>query len=49
MRLSVPLDTTTGTGLLSVYDHNKAAQAKPEQLYVDSYYTEYHRPRVLMV
>lgn len=49
VRLSVPLDTTTGTGLLSVYDHNKAAQAKPEQLYVDSYYTEYHRPRVLMV
>ena len=22
--------------------------AKPEQLYVDSYYTEYHAPRILM-
>lgn len=48
VRLSVPLDFTTGAGLLSVYDHNKAAQAKPEQLYVDSYYTEYHRPRLIM-
>lgn len=46
--LSTPLDTTTGLGLLTVYDHNKGEQAKPEQLYVDSYYTECHKPRIIM-
>lgn len=48
VKLSTPLDLTTGTGLLSIYDHTKQQQAKPEQLYVDSYYTEYHKPRILM-
>ena len=49
VKLSTPLDKSTGNGLLSIYDHNKQQQAKAEQLYVASYYTEYHRPRVLMV
>ena len=48
VKLSTPLDMTTGYGVLSVYDHAKQQQAKPEQLYVDSYYTEYHKPRVQM-
>ena len=47
-RLSTPLNTATKTGLLSIYDRNTGEQAKPEQLYVDSYYREYHKPRVLM-
>lgn len=49
VKLSTPLDLTTGYGLLSIYDHTKQQQAKPEQLYVDSYYTEYHKPRIQMV
>ena len=48
VKLSTPLDTTTGSGLLSIYDISKQQSAKPEQLYVDSYYTEYHKPRILM-
>lgn len=47
-RLSTPVDTTTGAGALSIYDRNKQEYGKPEQLYVDSYYKEYHLPRVLM-
>lgn len=46
--LSTPLDGTTGHGVVSIYDHNKKIQAKPEQNYVDSYYDEYHLPRVIM-
>ena len=48
VKLSTPLDLSTGYGLLSLYDYTKQQQAKPEQLYVDSYYTEYHKPRILM-
>lgn len=49
VKLSTPLDLSTGYGLLTIYDHTKQQQAKPEQLYVDSYYTEYHKPRIQMV
>ena len=49
VKLSTPIDLSTSYGLLSIYDHNKQQQAKPEQLYVDSYYTEYHKPRIQMV
>ena len=31
-----------------IYDRTKDTTAKPEQLYVDSYYAEYHTPRVTM-
>ena len=48
VKLSTPLDLTTGYGLLTIYDHAKQQQAKAEQLYVDSYYTEYHKPRIQM-
>lgn len=48
VRLSTPLNSETGSGVLSIYDRNTGEQAKPEQLYVDSYYREYHKPRILM-
>ena len=34
--------------MLSVYDYARELSAKPEQLYVDSYYQEYHAPRITM-
>ncbi len=46
--LSTPLDISTGDGILTVYDRSNNVKAKPEQIYVDSYYTEYHKPRVIM-
>lgn len=48
IKLSTPSNETTGFGIESVYDFKQGIQAKPEQLYVDSYYTEYHRPRIQM-
>jgi hypothetical protein len=37
-----------GVGALSIYDRAKGISAKPEKLYVDSYYNEMHVPRVQM-
>lgn len=48
VKLSTPVDLTTRLGVISVYDHNLGEQAKPEQIYVDRYYNEYHKPRVQM-
>lgn len=48
VKLSTPLNISTGDGVLEVYDRNGNVRAKPEQIYVDSYYTEYHRPRIVM-
>lgn len=48
VKLSTPLNISTGDGMLEVYDRNGNVKAKPEQIYVDSYYTEYHRPRIVM-
>ena len=48
VKLSTPLNIATGDGVLEVYDRNGNVKAKPEQIYVDSYYTEYHKPRVMM-
>ncbi len=48
VKLSTPLNIATGDGVLEIYDRNGNVKAKPEQIYVDSYYTEYHKPRVLM-
>ncbi len=42
------VSTETGEGLLSIYDYASGETAKPEQLYVDSYYKEWHAPRVQM-
>ena len=49
VKLSTPLNIATGDGVLEVYDRNNNVKAKPEQIYVDSYYTEYHKPRITMV
>lgn len=48
VKMSTPVNTLTGEGLLTIYDHNREESAKPEQLYVDSYYKEWHAPRVVM-
>ena len=48
VKLSTPLNIASGDGLLQIYDRNGNAKAKPEQIYVDSYYTEYHKPRIVM-
>ena len=32
----------------SIYDYTKSTTAKPEQLWVDSYWQEYHQPRITM-
>lgn len=48
VKLSTPLNISTGDGVLEVYDRNGNVKAKPEQIYVNSYYTEYHRPRIVM-
>lgn len=48
VKLSTPLNVSTGDGVLEVYDRNGNVKAKPEQIYVNSYYTEYHKPRIVM-
>jgi hypothetical protein len=48
VKMSTPLNTLTGEGLLAVYDYSRGMSAKPEQLYVDNYYKEWHAPRVVM-
>lgn len=48
VKMSTPLNTLTGEGLLAVYDYPRGMSAKPEQLYVDYYYKEWHAPRVVM-
>ena len=48
VKLSTPLNISTGDGVLEVYNRNGNVKAKPEQIYVDSYYTEYHKPRIVM-
>ncbi len=48
VKMSTPVNTQTGEGLLSIYDYASGETAKPEQLYVDSYYEEWHAPRVQM-
>ena len=46
--LSTPTDVAKDEGLLSIYDWNTLVQAKPEQIYVDAYWQEWHAPRVVM-
>ena len=48
VNLSTPIDVSTGEAILDIYDCAGGVQAKPEQIYVDSYYAEYHLPRILM-
>lgn len=49
VKLSSPENTVTHSALLSIYDAATDTQAKPEQLYVDAYWREWHEPRVEMV
>lgn len=46
--MSTPVNLTTGEGVLTIYDKSRDEEAKAERLYVDSYYTEYHKPRILL-
>ncbi len=46
VKMSTPM--YGGAGVLSIYDYVRGIQEKPERLYVDSYYDEYHLPRVTM-
>lgn len=48
IKLSTPYNILNEEGVLKICDKNKNAEAKPEQQYVDSYYTEYHKPRIVM-
>lgn len=43
--LSTPFSTETKNGILSLTDLVRKETAKPEQLYVDAYYKEWHQPR----
>ena len=46
--LSTPLWAGNRQGVESIYDRVQGVSAKPEKLYVDSYYREWHEPRVEM-
>lgn len=48
VKMSTPVNKLTGEGLLGIYDYTRGESGKPEQLYVDSYYKEWHAPRVQM-
>ena len=48
IKMSTPLDTKTGEGVTAIYDHNRGESGKPEQQYVDSYWQEWHAPRIVM-
>ena len=42
----VKADDGSFSPLLSIFDVNKSKEVKPEQDYIDSYYVEYHVPRI---
>ncbi len=46
--MSTPINTTDNTPLLSIHDNTQDIEAKPEQLYVDQYWQEWHTPKVEM-
>ena len=46
--LSAPLNEKTGDSLLSIHNFLTNETAKPEQHYVDAYWQEWHKPRVLL-
>lgn len=48
VKLSSPYNTLTGDALLNIYDRHTGETAKPEQLYVDAYWREWHDPKVTM-
>lgn len=48
VNLNTPCDMTTGVGVLAIRDNVRGVTAKPEQLYVDECYREWHLPRVVL-
>lgn len=48
VNMSTPVDTTSGDGVLAIYDNTQDVTTKAEQLYVDAYYNEYHTPHIVM-
>ena len=48
VKLSSPYNTHTGDALITIYDRHTGETAKPEQLYVDAYWREWHDPKVTM-
>ncbi len=47
-KMSTPVIAATGNGVSQIHDHTRGEAAKAEQLYVDSYYEEYHQPRIIL-
>nr|WP_298672095.1 hypothetical protein [uncultured Prevotella sp.] len=47
VKLSNPTDIS-GIGITDIYDYNFKSKAKPERLYINDYYNEYHQPRILL-
>lgn len=48
VKLSSPQNEATKNALVSIYDRNQDLSDKPEKLYVDAYWKEWHEPRVVM-
>ena len=48
VNMNTPENADTGDGVTTIWDANALNSAKPEELYVDSYYRESHEPRLLM-
>lgn len=48
VKLSSPFNEQSSEALLAIYDTYTGETAKPEQLYVDAYWREWHEPRVVM-
>lgn len=48
LSLSTALSGSSSEGLLEIYDNMRTQGGKPEQLYVDSAWQEWHEPRVIM-
>lgn len=48
MKSSTPLNLKSSSGVLTIYDRYSDEEAKAELLYVDNYWREYHKPRILM-
>lgn len=47
IKMSSPM-LTDGSGLLQIVDVNSSTTDKPEKLYVDEYYSEWHEPRIIL-
>lgn len=46
--MSTPINNLQNTGIVSIFDKVNGNTAKPEILYVEAYYNEYHKPRLMM-